>query len=186
MSNSVITKRALAAALKELLQTTTIEKISIAEICQRCSLNRKSFYYHFQDKYQLVNWIFAQEIGDTLLETKQTTVHTQLSLAFCTYLYENRMFILNALHASGSGTFYDYLCQQIQPLIKRTLATSQKSILNTDDAASMVSQSFLSAVYLWLRRTPPEKPQAFLSELISVAEVLSVRIQQLLDPPPMQ
>ena len=184
MSNSVITKRALAAALKEMLQTTPLEKISIAEICQRCSLNRKSFYYHFHDKYELVEWIFAQEIGDALFEEMQDTIHVQLSLAFCRYLYENRAFILNTLHVSGSGTFHDYLCQQIQPLVKRTLATSQKSIPNTDDAALMVSQSFLSAVYQWLRRVPPEKPEQFLSELISVAEVLSVRIQQLLAPPP--
>ena len=83
MSNSLITKRALAAALKEMLQTTALEKISIAEICQRCSLNRKSFYYHFHDKYELVEWIFAQEIGDALFEEMQDTIHVQLSLAFC-------------------------------------------------------------------------------------------------------
>ena len=33
-------------------------KISISDLCEECGLNRKSFYYHFKDKYDLVNWIF--------------------------------------------------------------------------------------------------------------------------------
>lgn len=53
MADSNITKRALSAAFKELLQTEAFEKISVADICDKCHMNRKSFYYHFKDKYDL-------------------------------------------------------------------------------------------------------------------------------------
>lgn len=49
MSDSNITKQAMAQALKELAKTRSIEKISIKDICNACGLNRKSFYYHFQE-----------------------------------------------------------------------------------------------------------------------------------------
>ena len=61
MADSNMTKRALAAALKELMGEMPFAKITVADICEKCDMNRKSFYYHFRDKYDLVNWIFDNE-----------------------------------------------------------------------------------------------------------------------------
>ena len=61
MADSNITKQALSNALKELLAERPFEKSSVSDICQKCSMNRKSFYYHVRDKDDLVNWIFDTE-----------------------------------------------------------------------------------------------------------------------------
>lgn len=55
MAESTLTKRALASALKELMAEVPFEKITVAQICEKCDMNRKSFYYHFRDKYDLAN-----------------------------------------------------------------------------------------------------------------------------------
>ena len=57
MADSNITKQALSTALKELMEEQSFEKISVSDICDRCHMNRKSFYYHFKDKYDLANLI---------------------------------------------------------------------------------------------------------------------------------
>ena len=57
-ADSNLTKRALAAAMKELMEQMPFSKISVSNIAEQCGMNRKSFYYHFKDKYDLVNWIF--------------------------------------------------------------------------------------------------------------------------------
>ena len=62
MPDSSLTKRALAQAIKELMNEKPLVKISIADIVDRCQMNRQSFYYHFRDKYDLVNWIFYTEL----------------------------------------------------------------------------------------------------------------------------
>ncbi|WKY42846.1 TetR/AcrR family transcriptional regulator C-terminal domain-containing protein [Eubacteriaceae bacterium ES2] len=61
MSDTSITKRALADGFKELLKIKSFEKITITDITSKCGLNRQTFYYHFQDKYDLINWIVYQE-----------------------------------------------------------------------------------------------------------------------------
>ncbi|MDI3537916.1 MAG: hypothetical protein PWP30_2398 [Eubacteriaceae bacterium] len=61
MSDTSITKKALADGFKELLKIKSFEKITIADITSKCGLNRQTFYYHFQDKYDLINWIVYQE-----------------------------------------------------------------------------------------------------------------------------
>ena len=51
MSESLITKKAIATALKSLILEKPFDKISIANLTKACGLNRQTFYYHFQDKY---------------------------------------------------------------------------------------------------------------------------------------
>ena len=61
MADSNITKNALASSLKSLMEQKPFQKINVNDICEGCGMNRKSFYYHFKDKYDLVNWIFYTE-----------------------------------------------------------------------------------------------------------------------------
>ena len=55
MSESLITKKALAVSIKELMKTIPLSKISIQEIADNCGLNRQTFYYHFRDKINKKN-----------------------------------------------------------------------------------------------------------------------------------
>ena len=56
MSSSAITKSALCDSLKKLCEQKPFDKISISDITGECGLNRQSFYYHFQDKYDLLEY----------------------------------------------------------------------------------------------------------------------------------
>lgn len=53
---SQTTKRALAQSLKKLLQTKPLSKITINDIAEDCGVSRMTFYYHFADIYDLVEW----------------------------------------------------------------------------------------------------------------------------------
>ena len=55
MSN--LTKKALASSLKEILKTKPISKVTVSDICSNCGIRRQSFYYHFADLPELVEWI---------------------------------------------------------------------------------------------------------------------------------
>ena len=56
-----LTKKAIAEGLKELCHHKDFNKISVRDITEQCGLNRQTFYYHFQDKYELLDWIYYQE-----------------------------------------------------------------------------------------------------------------------------
>ncbi|MBI9106894.1 MAG: TetR family transcriptional regulator [Spirochaetales bacterium] len=59
MANS--TKIILAEALIETMKSKPLSRISIEDITEKCGLKRQTYYYHFTDKYKLVNWIFDRE-----------------------------------------------------------------------------------------------------------------------------
>ena len=58
---SLRTKQALAAALKEKMKTKPFSKITVQELIEECNVNRKTFYYHFEDIYGLLRWMFEEE-----------------------------------------------------------------------------------------------------------------------------
>jgi AcrR family transcriptional regulator len=55
------TKLALAGALKASMRRKPLAKITVSEIAARCGVNRKTFYYHFEDVYGLLKWTLEQE-----------------------------------------------------------------------------------------------------------------------------
>jgi len=59
------TKLWIAEAMKQLLVKKPLDKIFVTEICRKAEIERPTFYYHFQDKYDLMAWIFFQSAYDT-------------------------------------------------------------------------------------------------------------------------
>lgn len=58
---SLITKKALAESLKSAMKKKPFQKITVSELIRDCDVNRKTFYYHFEDIYALLKWTFEQE-----------------------------------------------------------------------------------------------------------------------------
>lgn len=61
LSVSEQTKQELANALKKAMAQKPLEKITIAELAAACNIRRQSFYYHFEDIYDLLRWMFEKE-----------------------------------------------------------------------------------------------------------------------------
>ena len=69
MANS--TKKALEASLKKLLKEKPFDKITIADLTGDCGISRMTFYYHFQDIYELAEWVCIED-GKQALKDKKT------------------------------------------------------------------------------------------------------------------
>ena len=66
---SQMTKRALEASLKKLLLQKPLNKITISDIAEDCGISRMTFYYHFKDIYDLVEWVCVEDAARALCWT---------------------------------------------------------------------------------------------------------------------
>ena len=55
------TKEALAAALRQMMTVKPIDKVTVKDIVEICGVNRQTFYYHFDDVDDLLEWVFEQD-----------------------------------------------------------------------------------------------------------------------------
>ena len=60
------TKTALSSSLKKFMKKKPLSKITVSEIIADCNVNRKTFYYHFEDIYDLLKWTLEQEAFDVV------------------------------------------------------------------------------------------------------------------------
>ena len=181
MSEANVTKNALAASMKKLMRMRPFEKISVSDICNDCGINRKSFYYHFRDKYDLVNWIFYVGFIEELNLTSYDN-GWQLMKDMCGYFYREREFYRAALKIEGQNSFKDYLIDTVTPIA----AFFMQDILphNDDDNffISFVTDALLTSIVRWLSDGYDHEmdAQEFLSKIrniiISLASNLSFSV----------
>lgn len=157
LADSNITKRALAAALKELMEEKPLEKISIADICDRCEMNRKSFYYHFRDKYDLVNWIYDIEFI-AIVSKKEYLSAWELLEDLCTYFYENRIFYRKAMQMEGQNSFREHFRDYLHPTLYAYLEGDIGEKDTLEFYVTFFADAYIAAIERWLLEKEPQQP----------------------------
>ncbi len=117
MAESGVTKKVLAYAMKDLMRQRPLSKITVGDICAACDMNRKSFYYHFRDKYDLVNWIFYTDFFEDYLQEEDELAPSDALVRFCMFFQKNMSFYRAALKQTGQNSFYEYLGDVIRPMV---------------------------------------------------------------------
>lgn len=62
MSNANITRNLIITNVKAAMEKKPLDKIQVREITQSCGINRNTFYYHFKDKYEILETIYEVEL----------------------------------------------------------------------------------------------------------------------------
>lgn len=117
MPNSQVTKHVLAESIKALMEKKPLSKISIGDITEHCGINRQTFYYHFKDKYDLVNWIYRTDTEEYIVDFKDSSHCIEGLCKLCVYIQKNKKFYINALNTPGQNSFQEYLQEFIRNLV---------------------------------------------------------------------
>lgn len=118
---SQLTRQTLSAALKKLMETKPLSRITISEIVDSCGLNRKTFYYHFEDIYALLKWTLDQEAIAQFDKFDLVTQHTEAIGFALDYIAANHAMLRNIVHSIGrselSRFFYNDIYQSVYRLV---------------------------------------------------------------------
>ena len=155
--------------MKRLMASTPFAKISVGQICDECHMNRKSFYYHFKDKQDLVNWIFQSEFISAVHAHSYESGWDFLSDT-CDYFYRNRTFYRKALKIEGQNSFSDYFREMLEPVIRVYVSERIENSESADFFVPFLSDAIICAIKRWLMERdcmPAEKFVGLLRSCLS-------------------
>lgn len=136
------TKQLLADSLKKMLNKKTLDKITVTELAEDCGVNRQTFYYNFQDIYDLLNWTYDEERRQLFDKNELGTDWFKTLTTIRDYLKTNKKFVLNTYHSLAHPILEKTIKNDLSPLIT---ATIQEYAVNSN--ISEEDQAFMIKVY---------------------------------------
>lgn len=154
------TKEMLAESLMKLLARRTLDKITIQDIVDDCGYNRQTFYYHFHDIYDLIDWIFAAQTQE-LIEKCRACGSLDVGVeAVIAYMRGNRRLILNILRSVNGEKLLDNLYRSAQSIVLSALENHPGVQELSAEYRELVAEAFkyaLAGLLIdWMRAGIPE------------------------------
>ena len=163
------TKRALAASLKKLLAQKPLDKITIVDIVTDCEVNRQTFYYHFQDIYDLMDWIFVSEATQVIQGKKTYNTWQHGFLQIFEYVLANKALITNAYHSLSREQMERYLYDVTYHLLIDVVEEQAAGIpVRQEDKAFIADfykYAFVGLLLDWIRQGMKEDPKRIVNRL---------------------
>lgn len=170
-STTLQTKKVLAESLKKLMAIKPLNKISIKEIADDCGYNRQTFYYHFQDIYDLVEWIYKEETISLFNSYQSNGTLGGVVLHLLEYLKENKAVALCSFHSMGHTHLKHFFYKNINEVIMSVVNEYAKDLQVSEEHKAFIAHfytiSFVGIIENWLEDGFEHEPEelVFLLEL---------------------
>ena len=166
---SQTTKRALEASLKKLLNQKPLNKITINDITEDCGVNRMTFYYHFKDIYDLVDWILTEDAIKVMEGRRSFDTWTEAFQDILQQVQANRTLVLNVYRSVGREQVEQYLYRLLDPMLKE-FADRETMDITVQDADKQFIIDFykyalVGMVLEWIRRDMKTDPAVMTERL---------------------
>jgi probable dihydroxyacetone kinase regulator len=128
------TKDALASALRQMMKVKPIDRITVKDIVEICGVNRQTFYYHFDDVDDLLEWVFEDDAERVL--PKEVVYDRWLKdvMTFMDYLETNSSFTLNVYNSNSRLYMLRYLKSKMKACIESfAIIVSEDRNINRQD-----------------------------------------------------
>ena len=166
---SQVTKRALEQSLKNLLLQKPLSKITISDITEDCGINRMTFYYHFKDIYDLVEWSCLEDARRALEEKKTHDTWQQGLLQIFEAVQDNKPFIMNVYHSVSREQVENYLYKVTYDLLEGVVEEQARgmSVRDEDKAfiATVYKYAFVGLMLDWIKNDMKGDPQQLVDRL---------------------
>ncbi len=174
MSDSLITKKAIASGLKELTRQKSFDKITVSDITEICGLNRQTFYYHFQDKFELVDWIIYHETITVITHNLTYENWDERVFQMLTVMKKDEYFYIGTLKASVENEFREYLFRVTTELFVDIIGRIAANTRMGEEEIKFISEFYaygiVGIIISWVQKGMKETPDYIIIQLKNLAD----------------
>lgn len=154
-ATTLMTKTALAASLKKFMEKKPLNKISVRNIIEDCGVNRKTFYYHFQDIYDLVRWMLEAEAIEVVRQYDLIINYEDAIRFAMDYIEKNKHVCNCAFDALGRDELKRFFYHDFIGIIGNIVEQLSEGISVSNDYKSFLvelyTEAFASFLINWIR-----------------------------------
>lgn len=167
--SSLTTKRAIAYTFKDLLKEKPFNKITVNDIASQCDINRQTFYYHFQDIRDLVEWICIDEVDKLLEEKENYEKWEDKFLLIFKIMEDEKILVKNIYHSVSVEALRSNLYRLVYPIMYDEIAEKSKGKNLREEDKKFITDfykySFVGIVLDWIDKGMYEDPKLIVGNI---------------------
>ena len=155
------THKLLCDAMVSLLETRSFDEISVVDICEKAMVHRATFYKHFADKFDFMEYVVREKIREFYDKNAAEQMINEPKDAYSiiienvvSFVEKNRQLLKISSH-SPSNNFYDYIqkivFEEMSNLLEGARLLGSSFSVPTDLLAQFLTGGFVSIVFWWLK-----------------------------------
>ena len=175
MTESEQNKLAIADAMKQLMRSRPIEKITTSQILEKAGVSRRSFYRYFRDKFDLVEWIYNYDFC-RFVDVRPEKSIWEYYPEILRSLRADPEFYCNAFVFSGQNSFRAFCFEKLFPLIMTDFGDIFPDVETARFVIRRYVYMFFDGYVWWLKKKEPMSWEAFESLSKSVTKATAQAI----------
>ena len=172
---AAFTEKAIVESFIELLNEKPLDKITVKNVIDRCGVNRSTFYYYFEDIYDLLNKIFEHETGKIKESTREYdgTHWADGVMEIMSFAMDNRKAIYHVYKSVSREKLESYLNTALDDITYNSVKSKAGDIKASDEDIRLVSNVYkyaiIGLIFQWLEEGMKEEPSDIIHKLEYIA-----------------
>lgn len=171
---SQVTKRALEESLKRMLLKKPVNKITISDITEDCGISRMTFYYHFKDIYDLLEWCCLEDAAKALDGKKTYDTWQEGFLQIFRAVLANQPFVQNVYQSVSREKVETYLHALTHNLVIGVVEEKAQGMEVRDEDKEFIADfykfAFVGLMLDWIKKGMKKDPQQIIDRLSILIE----------------
>ena len=166
-------KTAIQNSFLRLLEERPLREITVKDIVKDCGVNRNSFYYHFKDIYDLLEWSFQEEFRfiDSYLQKPEYTWE-EIFAGSVKYISQNK-YICQCIVCGLARdqlilSLHNSIYEIVRKIILRSLPQNQIPEKYLDFTARFYTYALSNYLFDWVKNGMLETPEEVIDNFIFV------------------
>ena len=163
------TELALENSLKKMMLKKSVNKITVSDLTKDCGINRMTFYYHFHDIDELIEWVCIQDAKKALKGKKTYDTWQEGFYLIFEAVQDNKPFIMNVYRNVSKEHVENLLHELTYSLIMSVINEKSKDMIVDEEdkefIANFYKNAFVGLMLDWIKQDMKEDPKKIIDKL---------------------
>ena len=163
------TQKAIIATFLEILQDKSLDKITVKDIVEQAEINRNTFYYYYEDIYDLLDYIFEDELRKVLSEAREGCTFYEEYVRAAAILLNNKQAIRHVYQSKSRHIVIDYLAKVTEVFVKRFVVKAAEGYELDEEGVNYITRFYSAAIVgytmHWIDEGMPEYRERLLKTM---------------------
>ncbi|MFD1126060.1 TetR/AcrR family transcriptional regulator C-terminal domain-containing protein [Lentilactobacillus raoultii] len=161
----------MCESLSQLIEKKSFNDITVKDIVKESQVNRQTFYYHFEDKYDCLR-VYLDNQSQKIVDAVTIENWSECYLHIFRYIDMRPTFFYHIDESSASSLFNDFVLEAVISILRKLIVSLQSScsdyVFDKKPNIQVLKYGMQGIVLSWFRGGMRENPEFLVKDIAEI------------------